>query len=89
MSQSEETINPKNPELSGYRKNGRYVKFCTECDADLDEFDFSPEANDKEAIRKRFNNCKKIGRFNGDFCSRVFISEPGNLEDVFKEEDDD
>jgi len=51
--------------------------FCTECGATLENFCFSEGADDLEAIRKTLAQCKKQGRFSGEFCSKLFIAHPG------------
>jgi hypothetical protein len=50
--------------------------FCTECGATLENFCFSDGANDIAAIRKTLAQCRKQGRFTGDFCSKLFIAHP-------------
>ena len=59
------------------------VIFCTECGTELQNFCFGDNANNPEAIRKTLSQCKKIGRFDGDFCSKLFISENDNMEDLW------
>ena len=58
--------------------------FCTECGAMLENFCFSAGADDLEAIRKTLAQCRKQGRFSGDFCSKLFIAHP----DAAREPDD-
>jgi hypothetical protein len=55
--------------------------FCTACNATLENFCFASSANDLESIRKTLSQCKKHGRFTGDFCSRLFIAHPEALSD--------
>jgi hypothetical protein len=59
------------------RKNAlpqeRYV-FCVECGARLENFCFSKTVNDIDAIRKTLAQCKKQGKFAGEFCSKLFIA---------------
>jgi len=50
--------------------------FCTECGATLENFCFSAGADDLAAIRKTLAQCRKQGRFSGDFCSKLFIAHP-------------
>jgi hypothetical protein len=52
------------------------TKFCIECDTKLDNFCLSEDADNLDAVRKHHEQCKKIDRFKGDQCSRVFIAEP-------------
>ena len=55
--------------------------FCTECGATLENFCFSGAANDLIAIRKTLAQCRKQGKFSGDFCSKLFIAHPEALAD--------
>ena len=50
------------------------VQFCTECGEELENFSVSNDSS-SEAALKRHHNCKKTGKFNGDMCSRVFITK--------------
>jgi hypothetical protein len=63
--------------------------FCTECGATLEDFCFSSSADDLEAIRKTLAQCRKQGRFSGDFCSKLFIAHPEAVSGPFEETDDD
>ncbi|MBL0176793.1 MAG: hypothetical protein IPP94_16285 [Ignavibacteria bacterium] len=38
---------------------GKGVKFCVNCD-DIDDMAVDEEAVNKEALRKRFQNCEKV-----------------------------
>jgi hypothetical protein len=40
----------------------------------LEDFCFSPEAEDLAALREHIAECKKNGRFSGDVCARFFIA---------------
>lgn len=51
------------------------IEFCTECGEALDDFAFTPISKDKKAIQDNFSNCQKTGKFKGECCSKVFISE--------------
>lgn len=51
------------------------LEFCTECDHALESFVFTPKSKNKKKIQDNFDNCKKTGKFNGELCSKVFISE--------------
>lgn len=61
-------------------------RFCTECGQDLDDFAFNPKLCSSEAAQKQHENCKQTGKFNGDICSRVFITKL-NEEDIPSEDD--
>jgi hypothetical protein len=50
--------------------------YCTECGATLENFCFSSAAGDLGAVRKTLAQCRKQGRFSGDFCSKLFIAHP-------------
>jgi len=51
------------------------LEFCTECDHDLDDFAFDEKSKSKKKVQDNFANCRKTGKFKGEFCSKVFISE--------------
>ncbi len=51
------------------------LEFCTECDSALESFAFTPKSKNKKKVQDNFNNCKKTGKFKGELCSKVFISE--------------
>jgi len=55
------------------------VEFCTECGEQLDEFDMSPVSKDIRAVRANHENCKKSGKYRGEFCSKLFISIDGEV----------
>lgn len=62
------------------------VEFCVECKW-LQNYSMM---NDPfESARQRFENCCKTKKFNGDYCSRIFINEfqPDNLPDEFQNSD--
>ena len=61
------------------------VIFCTECGAELENFCFSDRANDPESVRKSLAQCKKSGKFKGEFCSKLFISDDLNLDTLWEE----
>jgi len=63
--------------------------YCTECGATLENFCFSSTADDLEAVRKTLAQCRKQGRFSGDFCSKLFIAHPEALARSDEESDDD
>ena len=51
------------------------IEFCTECNEDLDNFAFTAKSKNKKKVTANFANCKQKGKFNGELCSKVFISE--------------
>jgi len=51
------------------------VKFCIECDQDLNNFDVDPLLKTKKEVLDNHENCKKTGKFKGDRCSKLFITE--------------
>jgi hypothetical protein len=53
--------------------------FCVECGTQLENFCFSKTVNDLEAIRKTLAQCKKQGRFVGEYCSKLFIAGRNEL----------
>lgn len=55
------------------------VKFCIECDQDLNNFDVDPMLKTKKEVLDNHENCKKIGKFKGDKCSKLFITEEENF----------
>jgi hypothetical protein len=57
------------------------VEFCTECNATLENYCFSSNVNDIESICKTLRQCKKQGKFSGDFCSKLFIAQPEAFSD--------
>jgi hypothetical protein len=64
------------------------VKFCIECDQDLNNFDVNPMLKTKKEVLDNHENCKKTGKFKGDKCSKLFITEedeesPPIIEDEF------
>ena len=61
------------------------IIYCTECGAELENFCFSGSAGDRRAIKKTLAQCRKEGRFVGDFCSKLFIAETPELDDILRE----
>jgi hypothetical protein len=71
------SINPKNqPSLKKQtdKENGLPL-FCTECGKELDLFWLTDKASDKKAVKINHENCVKIGKFKGHYCSKMFISD--------------
>jgi hypothetical protein len=61
------------------------IKFCTACEEELEDFSLSSMVNNLDVIQKNHENCKKIGKFNGEMCSRLFIAK--KVSDFFPEEE--
>jgi hypothetical protein len=59
------------------------IIFCTECGAELQNYCFTKGSNDIEAIKKNLAQCKKTGKFSGEFCSKLFIAGDETLEAMF------
>jgi hypothetical protein len=57
---------------------GKGIKFCLNCD-EMEDLAVDEEAGSKEAAQKRYQNCQKTGRFEGDICSRVFVADNENF----------
>ncbi|MBA4312124.1 MAG: hypothetical protein C0417_05800 [Chlorobiaceae bacterium] len=57
------------------KKNNSSNRYCTECGETLDDYCFSKDVNNIEAIKQHHEQCKKTKKFNGDVCSRLFIAE--------------
>ena len=62
------------------------VIFCTECGIELQNFCINGDTHDEEAIKKNLAQCKKTGKFKGDFCSKLFIAGDENMENLFNDE---
>lgn len=55
------------------------VKFCVECNEDLNNFDIDPMLKGKKEVLANHQNCKKTGKFKGDKCSKLFIEEADDV----------
>ena len=64
------------PRLPQWRDSAdnREVLFCTQCGATLDEFCFSEDAGNLDAVKANFARCKHTGKFNGELCAKVYIA---------------
>lgn len=60
--------------------------FCTECGEFLENFCFSSGAEDINAIKKTLAQCKKDGKFVGDFCAKLFIVDREKLDSLWDED---
>jgi hypothetical protein len=65
------------------------VVFCTECGDKLDNFCFTEGADDVDAVKKHMEGCKREGRYKGDVCSRVFIADDKNFDELSSSLKDD
>jgi hypothetical protein len=64
------------------------VRFCTECGEELEDFSVSKNSS-SEAAFKQHHNCRKTGKFDGDMCSRVFITKYDEDEKFDSSDDSD
>lgn len=60
--------------------------FCTECNTSLENFCFSSGVDNPEAIKKNLAQCKKSGKFVGEFCAKLFISNSETLDSLWEKE---
>jgi hypothetical protein len=63
--------------------------FCTECGAYLENFCLSSDVEDVDAIKKSLAQCKKKGKFVGEFCSKLFIGDSETLGSLWDEGEND
>ena len=61
------------------------ITFCAECGEDLSMFGI--EEVDRRKIEERHLKCKQKGKFKGDVCSMMFISDEKELPPVSDEAD--
>ena len=52
------------------------VEYCINCPA-LDDQAIVTSPENVADIRKRVEQCRESGRYQGDFCARFFIFDPG------------
>jgi hypothetical protein len=52
----------------------RSVQFCTQCGDSLEGFWQEPEAEDFKGLLQRMARCKAEGKFQGNYCSRLWIA---------------
>lgn len=76
----------KKPKSNNEKGQISDVKFCTGCGEELRNFAMTGKASDAEKAKERFHNCQKSGKFKGEMCARLFITE-FNEEDMPKDED--
>ena len=72
-------------ELEEKELDKQKIIFCTECNEDLKNFCFT-DGKDIDSIKKNFSRCKEIGKFKGEFCSKLFIADNNNMENLLDEE---
>jgi len=61
--------------------------FCTECNATLGKLIASHmEWITLRRSRKTLAQCKKSGKFVGEFCAKLFISNPEMLDSLWEKE---
>jgi len=53
---------------------GRRNRYCTRCGEELENFCFSPDANNLEALRAAALRCQLNGKAEGAVCAKVFIA---------------
>ena len=63
--------------------------FCTECGTYLENFCFSSEVENVEAIKKSLAQCKKKGKFVGEFCAKLFIGDSDTLGSIWDDGESD
>jgi len=72
----------RNKILNKIQKKNKQEKhqdiYCTQCGEKLDDFCFSEDVKNLKAVKKHHEECKKVKRFKGDYCSRIFIAESVN-----------
>jgi hypothetical protein len=52
----------------------RHPAFCTACGESLEEFCFSAEARDVDALRAHVLRCRIEGRHQGGVCAKLYIA---------------
>jgi len=77
---------PAIPDHSGSRTP---VVFCTSCGAELENFCLSEKSADVEAVRRTLAQCRKEGRFVGEYCAKLFVASGADFEAMRRELADD
>ncbi len=67
---------------------GKGVAFCLNCN-DMDDLAVSDEAKDLDQLHRRFDNCREIGKFQGDVCARIYVAEDRIDEPAFFADEDE
>lgn len=68
--------------------NNENPLFCTQCDKELDAFWMSNKSKNPDAVKNNHNNCRKTGKFKGEFCSKLFIIDKKTLEGIWMEDEE-
>jgi hypothetical protein len=58
----------------------RAPSLCVQCGKELDDFCFSPGAEDAKAVRAHAMRCRVTGKAHGRVCSKVFIAGAGTIQ---------
>ncbi|MBN1633750.1 MAG: hypothetical protein JW917_06265 [Ignavibacteria bacterium] len=57
--------------------------FCTECGKELDNFWQDKRADHPDTVRRNHERCVKTGKFNGIYCSKLFIISSDDIDDAW------
>jgi len=77
---------PKKRDSSDMQREPKSL-FCTECNEELTDFCFDKKSKNKKAVRKRHQKCVKTGKFDGEFCSKIFISDDSLLDEIWQKDE--
>ena len=55
-------------------KPGHRNRYCTRCGDELEDFCFSPDADNLDALRAAALRCQLNGKAEGKVCAKVFIA---------------
>lgn len=77
----------KNTNNIGENGQRRDVVYCADCGMELDNFALSEMINDYKLLVRKFESCKKDGKFTGDLCSKIFNAFEGGEEENPRDED--
>lgn len=75
----------KRPSIPGPSASRTPVVFCTNCGAELENFCFSEKSADVEAVRRTLAQCRKDGRFVGEYCAKLFVASGADFEAMRRE----
>jgi len=76
-----------NEPFDGEKLLSQKVIFCTECGVELTNFCFTERSKKPDAVRKSLEECKRVGRFNGEFCSKLFISDDSMMDELWSDDE--